>query len=535
MNILKISKSLFLFGLCDKIYILGYKGKMKVKNMKLVRFALIISIALLINVVILIGGVYGDVTGGDIEWVDPQNVTLGLAENFTRDNFIIEATDFYDDVNNGSAVITVYGTTNGTASGIISQTIAREGDSWNVTDSANITTMNIEIENLKEIKGNISANEGVNVIVDERVKIRTMLAGKPAPVLSVFPMERKINNRTFVDRIFSPGSEISINFSITNEGKAALRNVTLIVNGNNESELPLLLSGDSLKYELPDLKANDTNIINVRFRAPSVGKRNFTIFAIVTGNDVFGRAYNATDSTHITVRPFADKMIEVKKYLPEKIYMGDFAYVSLYINNNWGINVSGINLTEDIPEGFERLDDLYSRNLTNFTLRPYESRFVEYKLRPKKPGIYTFPAGSSIVEWGYGAGYGAGVEGGIEYNNKSNILIVNGPYVELRKTGTIKGDNIVIKIDARNIGDMTAIVRLRDTFSKNGTAVKSLVVRPSSTASFSYNINRSNVTISDGEVILPHANAVVFDQFLYSNDRYAQRIVSNDLVLNMTK
>lgn len=521
---------------------------MKVKNMKLVRFAYIISIALLFNIVVLIGGVYGDAYGGDIEWVDPQNVTLGLAENFTRDNFIIEATDFYDDVSNGSAVITVYGTNNyGTTSGIISQKIAREGDSWNVTDScdrrsrellaacrnsANITTMNIEIENLKEIKGNISADEGVNVIVDERVKIRTRLAGKPAPILSVFPMERKINNRTFVDRIFSPGSEISINFSITNEGKATLRNVTLIVNGNNQSELPLLLSSDSLKQELPDLKVNDTNIVNVRFRAPSVGKsKNFTIFGIVTGNDVFGRAYNATDSTHITVRPFADKMIEVKKYLPEKIYMGDFVYVSLYINNNWGISVSGINLTEDIPEGFEHLDDLYSRNLTNFTLRPYESRFVEYKLRPTKPGIYTFPARSSIVEWGYGAG----VEGGIEYNNKSNTLIVNGPYVELRKTGTIKGDNIVIKIDARNIGDMTAIVRLRDTFSKNGTAVKSLVVRPSSTASFSYNINRSNVIISGGEVILPHADAVVLDQFLYSNDRYAQRAVSNGLVLNMTK
>ena len=507
--------------------------------MKLMRFVLIISIALLTNLVLLIGGAYGDVYGGvhggDIEWVDPQEKTLGLAENFTRNNFIIEATDFYDDGNNGSAVITVYGNGKyGTSSGIISQTIAREGDSWNVTDIANITTMNIEIENLKEIKGNASANEGVNVLVDERVKIRTMLAGKPVPILSVMPLERKLNNRTFIDRIFSPGSEISINFSIANEGKATLRNVTLIVNGNNMSELPLLISDDSLHFELPDLKANDTNIVNIRFRAPYIGKnKNFTIFGVVTGNDVFGRSYNATDSTYITVRPFADKMVEVKKYLPDKIYMGDFAYVALYINNNWGISISGINLTEDIPEGFEHLDDLYSRNLTNFTLGPYENKFVEYKLKPMKPGIYTFPAGSSIVEWKYGTGMG----GGMEYNNKSNILIVNGPYIELRKSGIINGDNIEIKIDARNVGDMTGIVRLRDTIPKGGTTIKSLVVHPDSTASFSYNISKAEVAglISGGEVTLPHTDAVVLDQFLYSNDRYAQRAISNDLVLDMAK
>lgn len=213
--------------------------------------------------------------------------------------------------------------------------------------------------------------------------------------------------------------------------------------------------------------------------------------------------------------------------------MGDFVYVSLYINNNWGINVNDINLIEGIPKGFEPLDDLYSRNLTNFTLRPYEKKFVEYKLKPTKPGIYTFPAKSSIVE----CGYGAGIEGGIEYNNKSNTLIVNGPYVELRKSGIIKGDIIEIKIDARNMGDMTAIVRLRDVTPKGGTAVKSLIVHPGSTASFSYNINKANIVdlISNGEITLPHADAIVLDQFLYSNDRYAQRAISNDLILDMTK
>ena len=464
-------------------------------------------------------GALGNIPEGDIEWVDPQEKTLGFAESFTRENFLIEASNFYEN----SVLITVY---DNTKNEIIDRTIARKGDSWNVTDNANITRMNFEIKDLKEIIGNVSANEGLNVVVDQRVKIQTKLVGTPAPRLSIVPKERKFNNRTFVDRIFTPGSEISINFSIKNEGKATLRNVHLILDKNkNKSEIEFLFPGESLDRELPALKANNTNVINIRFRAPYVEKRrNFTISANVTGNDAFGRKYNATDSTYIIVRPFVEKVIEIQKFIPEKIYMGDFVYVALYIKNNDWKKISGVNLIEDIPVGFEPLDEMW--NLTNFTLNGNENKLVMYKLRPKRPGIYNFPEKSSIVQWAEG----------IEYNTKSNKVIVSGPYVELKKSGIIEKDNIKINIDARNLGDRTAIVRFRDLIP-NGTIVKSLVIRPGNTVRFSYTINKSNLgnVISDGKVTLPRANALVLDQFLYTNDRYTQRITSNDLILNLTK
>lgn len=496
-----------------------------------IRSILVTSIILVIfGMVIFIDVVLGQIPDGNIEWADPQEKTLGLAERFTRDNFIIEASDFYDD----TVLITVYDDAiydvciPYCTGKVVSRTIAKMGDSWNVTDRTNVTKMNIDIKDLKAIKGNLSAYQGLNVIVDSKVKIRTMLVGYPTPKLSIIPKERKSNNRTFVDRVFDISSEISINFSIKNEGKATLKGMHLVLNKSNVKDLPFLFSGDMLDRELSYLNANETKIITIRFRAPYVDKRrNFTISGSVIGEDAFGRKYNVTDSTFIIVKPLVEKIIEVKKYVPVKMYMGDIAYVTLYINNNGWKDINGVNLIEDIPAGFERLDDMW--NLSNFTLKGRESKLVTYKLRPKRPGIYIFPEKSSIVEW-----RDNGIESEIEYNTKPSKLIVNGPYVELKKTGTIKGDNIEIKIYAKNLGDMTAIVRLADLVPKDGAMRSSLVVRPGSTVTFLYNINRSNMAdmIYDGNVRLPPATAIVLDQFLFSNERYTQKAVSNNLTIN---
>lgn len=502
--------------------------------MKYILILLTLSLVLLSNVYIIkVAGqtLIGQSLAGDVEWIDPQENVLSLAEHFTRGNFIIEATDFYNSDNDSTVLITVYDSRyriNGEG-GTISRVIARPNDSWNVSDKTNTTYINVFIKDLKATKGNIGAYEGLNIVLDERVKIQTRFAGQPTPKLSIFPQGIETNNRTIINRIFTPGSEISINFSIKNDGKATFRNMQFIINRdkNNEKNLPFLFPEENIIRQLPDLKANDTTVINIRFKAPSVNRRiNFNISGLVVGNDSFGRTYNASDYIFIIVRPFYEKLIEVQEYVPDKIYMGDFAYVSLYVQNNGFSSMTNINLSEDIPPGFEKLNDFNS----TFALKPFERKTFLYRLKPIKPGIYTFPAKSSIVEW----------EGGLEYNNKSNRLIVNGPYIELKKSGFVEGDNIRINIYAKNSGDMTAIARVRDIVHKDGKEVpilKSLVVRPNSVASFSYTISRTNMTniTSGGKVTFPHADAIVLDQYLYTNERYTQKAISNDLILNVSE
>lgn len=483
---------------------------------------------LLIIYLAIIGSGSGKVAGGDIEWVDPQENMLSLAENFTRDNFIIEATDFYE----GSVLITIYDDANYNScipycqSIIVSKTVARTGDSWNITDINNITRMNIYVKELKEIRGNVSAYEGLNIIVDQRVKIRTTLVGRPAPILSITPKERHSNNRTFVDRIFKTGDEITINFSIKNEGKATLRNMGLLI---NSSGLPILSSDEKLSYQLSELKVNETEIINVRFRAPYViERRNYTISAIVLGTDPFGREYNISDHTNIVIRPIIEKIIEVKKFVPEKVHIGDYVYLTLYIKNNLYSEIQCVKLIDDLPAGFERIG--WDKNLSNFTLKKNENKLVMFKIKAKRPGIYTFP--DSTVE------YGCEDEKGKIYTVDSNRLIVNGPFVELKKVGLIKGDNdIEIKIYAKNLGDTTAIVRLIDMIPKNGAIKPSLVVRPGRIVTFSYTINKTNITdmIFDKKIKLPAAEGTVYDQYLYQNDRYTQKTNSNELILNVLK
>ena len=453
----------------------------------------------------------------DIEWVDPQEKTLRLAESFTRDGFLIEASDFY----NSTALITVYDADHR----LISRSIAQINDSWAINDKLNIT-----IKDLQEISGNISASSGLNMVVDQWVKIQTRVAGQPALKISIIPRERQINNITVVDRVFVPDSEIPINFSIKNDGKATLRDLHLKIN----SSLPLLFSDDKLSYELPDITAgNESETITVRFNAPYIVTRTpFTISAEAKGKDIFGNEYQAADSTYVEVRPQVEKIIDLKKYVSEKVYIGDITVVSLSIKNNGSQAIRGVNLFDDVPSGLEPLDT----NLTwNFTLEPNENKLISYKIKPKKPGIYFFPAASSRVEY----------SGGVEYNLKSNKLIVNGPYVVLTKSASndnpVKGDTVNITVEARNIGDATAIVKLRDFIplnyslgldkEPNITITNTMVLHPDSSVSFSYILN----TTEAGDFILPSADAVVLDQFLYQNERYTQRSISNNLTINVNE
>jgi uncharacterized repeat protein (TIGR01451 family) len=459
-------------------------------------------------------GIY-PVLADETEWVDPQEKTLRLKESVTRDGFIIEASDFYE----SSALITVYDTNHG----FLTSNITRINDSFTVNDRLNITVIN-----LQDVLGNISAGHGVGATVDQWVRIQTRVQGTPSPSVSIFPYEIKVpNNMTIIRHTYTPGSELSINFSIRNEGKGVLKNLTLSIN----STFPLL-SGENLNHELPDLEAgNESDIITVRFKAPLINERMlFPISAEAIGNDIMGRTYQASDSIYIEVVPSTGKRIDLNKYVSEKIYMGDIAVVTISVKNNISQSIQNAILTDTLPAGIESVDS----NLTwNVSLGPYEMKSISYTIKPQKPGIYYFLPGSSIIEY----------QGEMEYNAKLSNLVVNGPYVELKKSANtdspIKGQNIIITIDARNTGDATAIVKISDSVptdyslppGKYTTETNTLVLHPGDETSFSYALNATAV----GSFVLPPANATVFDQFLYQDERYTQRTSSNNLILKVSE
>ncbi len=451
------------------------------------------------------------------EFIDPQEKVLRLGETFIRNDFLIEATGFF----NNSVLLTVYGVENGK---IIDSNIMHIGDTWNVT---NDNILNITILDLREDRGNISAYEGLNVIVDQFVKISTRLAGKPLLLVSIVPEEKHLNNRTIVNRIFTPGSEITINFTINNVGKAKLKELRLKIN----TTLPLLFSSDKLNYELPTLEADNETNVAVRFRAPSIGgieRINFPIAAEATGIDVFGRKYYDNDTTFVIIKPYIEKLVEVKKFIPARVYMGDIIYVTLDVKNNFYDNVD-LTLYDNVPSGFELLDT----NTWNLSLYSNEERIILYKIRPKIPGIYSFS---------YACINFHNIDIGTECSDIPNKLynyklIVSGPYVELIKSiEELRENNVDIKIVARNRGDRTAIVKLIDhvpyNLTLNGnifndTIFKTMIIRPQGFSEIKYTLNIENKK----DVILPPAEASVSDQFLYLEDRYVQRIISNGIIV----
>jgi len=457
----------------------------------------------------------------DIEWVDPQEKTLRLMEFVTRDGFIIEASDFYEN----SSLISVYDSSHN----LISRNITRINDWMEINDQ-----MNISIVDLKEKIGNIGASHGLNVVVDQWVRIETRLAGRPIARVSISPPEEKINNKTVVRRSFNPGSEISVNFSVRNDGKAVLKDTKLKIN----SSLPLFVD-DKLNYEILDLKAgNESEFITVHFRAPYVSnKSEFYIGAEATGIDIFGKTYYATDSIDVEVEPKIEKTTDkgservyIKKYVTEKVYMGDVAVVSLYIKNNGSNRIGNLILEENLSSGLIPINT----NLSwNFSLGPFEQKSISYKIKPEKPGSYFFPPGSTRIDY----------QDGYEYNKNLNKLIVNGPYVVLSKSANIedplKGGNVTITIEAKNMGNAVAIAKINDIFPVNYSLAsgnmsfsqifRTVVLRPGNSSSFSYSLNIKD----SGSFILPPAKATVLDQFLYRDERYTQRVNSGNLSINV--
>ncbi|NJD51806.1 MAG: hypothetical protein FIB07_02960 [Candidatus Methanoperedens sp.] len=450
----------------------------------------------------------------DIEWVDPQEKTLRLMEFVIRDGFYIEASDFYDN----SSLISVYDKDHN----IISKNLTRINDWMNINDQMNIT-----IVNLQEKRGNIGASLGLNVVVDQSVRIETRVAGRPIPRVSIAPNEERIKNKMVVRRSFVPGSEISFNFSVRNDGKAVLKDTILRIN----SSLPLLVD-DKLYYELLDITAgNESDANTVRFRAPYVEeKKNFTIFAQASGNDRFGKTYKVVDSINIEVKPQTEKRIDIRKSVTEKIYMGDVAVVSVFIKNNESRKIENLTLEEAIPGGLIPVNPNMS---WNFSLGPLEEKSISYMVKPQKPGTYFFQPGSSRIEY----------QDGLEYNKNLDKLIVNGPYVVLSKYSNIenpaKGDNVTVTIEAKNQGNVAAIVKIMDSVPVNyslksgnisfSNILKTVVLRAGNATSFSYTLNINDT----GIFILPPAKATVLDQFLYQDERYIQKINSGNISFNV--
>lgn len=471
------------------------------------------KIFIILNIIIILLFI-SPVLAEDIEWVDPQEKTLRLAESVTRDGFIIEATDFFEN----SSLISVYDLKHD----LISRNVTRINDSMEIRGQ-----LNISIKNLKEKVGTISANLGLNVVVDQWVRIETRVAGRPLPRVSISPPEEKIRNKKVVRRSFAPGSEISINFSVRNDGKAVLEDTILKIN----SSLPLLVD-DKLYYELLDLGAsNRSEFITVRFRAPAIkDQKNYQISAEARGKDIFGKNYNAVDSIDIEVKPQIDKRIYIRKYVTEKVYMGDIAVVSIYIKNNESRKLENLILEETLSGGLIPINT----NLSwNFSLGPFEQKSISYKIKPEKPGTYFFPPGSARIEY----------EDSSEFDKKLNKLIVNGPYVILTKSANIenpqKGDNVTITIEAKNVGNEVAIARIADSVPVNYSLVsgnmsfsplmRTEVLRAGNSTSFSYKLNIKE----NGLFNIPPVKATILDQFLYREERYSQKVTSSDLVINV--
>ena len=246
---------------------------------------------------------------------------------------------------------------------------------------------------------------------------------------------------------------------------------------------------DAAKLSFNNSLINDTAIL-------CKDKVKIVVKDIKTGYDVPSphvviQVYILKEETILSISPeqWIDSTLEFSKLVLKDIYIGDWINVEIRVKNLKDIDLD-IMINDSIPSGFEVVPNPDKKLIWNLGLAGKESTDAcQYSMRAAKPGTFTMPGASVVVEY-HGATY-------ITTTDTSEI-VVHGPDINLTKTAKmLENKNIAVTVSVQNIGDRATFVRITDEIPENAELVYGdlnfdVVAQPDKTYSNDYIIKTSN-------------------------------------------
>lgn len=281
----------------------------------------------------------------------------------------------------------------------------------------------------------------------------------------------------------SSAAEIATTVQLENTGSADAINVDMRI------ETVLQIEKGSLKYHYDRIKKGESITETITFSTPQLlEQKKYGILANVSGYDAKDIYYTSVDQKVVTVVP---QSLSIRKNANNKIYLKDYAMVTLSLKNNGKMNIKNVSISDSLPNSFKLVG---SRTLHWVVDIPAGGDWdFRYLVKPEEANKDGIVLPSAIVEFKIDKKL---------YSIRSNQpkIRVNGPEIVLMKqtniseiepNQTITVLNVIVT--AKNTGNTPTKVFIRDNLPENATVVSGNTIREefleaNRTVSFNYSV-----------------------------------------------
>ncbi len=481
---------------------------------------------------------------GTIRWGDRINI-----DDWTLGNFTIELTDLMKDTT-GSKII----------GSLMTVTIGDKKSTVMInSDESEIVTFDAPFyDDEMKIYANISGERTWSrELLEPDVSIQVFLRDKPEINMSykVYNEDPRSNASISASDYIKSNKMFYIQISLENKGNVSLMNALLDVNltdftipqkqlSEQKQGMSFKQVGNSIIYNLNELKANETRIINLSMIAPiSPVNKTFPIPLRLSGRDNKDVEYIHRAEEQILVKPFIEINKQIGSYInytstegdyENVLYLNEFSKVFLYIKNN-GDQATVINLIDYVPDNFEyKTEDNKSLNWT-ITIPAESSDIITYSIRPikYKPNLI-IPVAIATFEFD-GKNYSVDSDD-IDVKIKgADVSLTKDVKVNQQSNGII---NATITIHANNQGDQRVSINIADRLPDNAglingtTSRDNIFLEKDELYSYSYEISIP----FEERIVLPAAKGYFIDfrGFIEKDSRkgdYRREIESNQPVI----
>lgn len=478
-----------------------------------------------------------------IAWVEYSIETLKWGDkmkinDWALGNFTIELTDIMKDAA-GSKLIGAL------------MTVTREDKKSHVvisSDESQIVTFDPPFNNEMKISASLGGGRiWSREVFEPNVSVQVFLRGKPDINIyyNIYTENPEINPDLNVTDNIQSNKLFYIQVSLNNKGKATLKNVLLDINLTDfkfpqeqdvrRQGMNFKIAGNSIVYNLNDIKVNDTTILNLSVIAPTTPvNKIFSLPIILTGSDEKNVIYTYRTKQQLIIKPFIEISKNVGSYInysgTDVLYVGEKFSTNINIKNHANQNVT-INLIDFVPETFEyQTNDNKSLNW-NVTIQARASHTITYSIKPVRyKETVTIPKATASFEFN-----------GTKYTVESNDLVVKvkGSDVLLTKETRIDQQsngiiNLTIRIKAQNLGDQRVSLKINDSLPDNASLINGTLSKDS------FYLEKNELFIyfyeisvpEEDRIFLPSATGYILDFRTYlekdsRNKDYWRKIESN--------
>lgn len=256
-------------------------------------------------------------------------------------------------------------------------------------------------------------------------------------------------------------SEITASVTIRNTGSADALNANLDV----LTTLPLKRGG--LKYYYEKIIKGESITNQIVFATPIITEpANYEILANITGYDAKDIFYTAQSPKTILIVPEPEQVPTLRKSVNAKIYLVEYAMVSLSFKNNANYELKNVSITDTLPSGFKLLSNNSLQWIVTVPAKgEWDSRYLIKPVEANKDGA-VLP--SANADFRTRREY---------YSIQSNqpVIVVHGPKILLTKQIDVSsinpGDTVTVTVLAENVGSAPTKINIKDQLPPEGTLV----------------------------------------------------------------